>query len=252
MPAILHPTVGSPRLPGVLLISLGLHSALMFGLHAPVDLPKPLLASLHAELRGVRQISSQPAATLPPSTLKALPTTPAQAIERKARVVHEQPLPRLRRNPALVAEAATPSLPLSSTAHAVQPAPAPAHAAVQSELAGLPVANAPAQEPARPSQGDLLENYRRQLAALLNRPRDYPPMAALRGWEGEVRLLVKIARKGSLLAVSLDRSSGFAVLDQHALAVLERQLDFPPLPERWEGSEIQVVVPIHYKLKKTT
>jgi len=74
----------------------------------------------------------------------------------------------------------------------------------------------------------------------------------LRGWEGEVRLRLRIARKGNLLAVQLDRSSGFEVLDQHALARLSDHGDFPPLPERWEGSELQVVIPIHYKLRKTT
>lgn len=98
----------------------------------------------------------------------------------------------------------------------------------------------------------MLDAYRRQLNALVAAPRDYPRLAALRGWEGEVRLRLRIARKGNLLAVQLDRSSGFEVLDQHALALLGQYGDFPPLPERWEGSDLQVVIPIHYKLKKTT
>ena len=61
-----------------------------------------------------------------------------------------------------------------------------------------------------------------------------------------------MARKGQLLSVHLDRSSGFEVLDQHALAMLETLASLPPLPEALEANEIQVVVPINYKLKKTT
>lgn len=121
----------------------------------------------------------------------------------------------------------------------------PALAAAQATPAASAASAAPAGEA-------LLDAYRRQLQALVSAPRDYPRLAALRGWEGEVRLRLRIARKGNLLAVQLDRSSGFEVLDQHALARLSDHGDFPPLPERWEGSELQVVIPIHYKLRKTT
>jgi protein TonB len=98
----------------------------------------------------------------------------------------------------------------------------------------------------------LLDSYRQRLSELLARQHEYPRIAAMRGWEGEVRLRLKVARKGNLLGVQLDRSSGFDVLDQHALAMLEGYGSLPPLPEMLESSEIQVVVPINYKLKKTT
>jgi len=41
-------------------------------------------------------------------------------------------------------------------------------------------------------------------------------------------------------------------LDQHALAMLEQLASLPPLPEALDANEIQVVVPVNYKLKKTT
>lgn len=123
-----------------------------------------------------------------------------------------------------------------------------------SPLAATPAASPASMTPpaAAPAGEALLDAYRRQLHALVATPRDYPRLAALRGWEGEVRLRLRIARKGNLLAVQLDRSSGFDILDRHALAWLEQYGDFPPLPERWEGSDLQVVIPIHYKLRKTT
>jgi len=87
---------------------------------------------------------------------------------------------------------------------------------------------------------------------LFARGYEYPRIAALRGWEGEVRLRLKVARKGNLLGIQLDRSSGFEVLDQHALAMLESHGNLPPLPDSLEASEIQVIVPINYRLRKTT
>jgi protein TonB len=113
----------------------------------------------------------------------------------------------------------------------------------------------PAAEPSaaapRP-QSELLAGYRQRLSELFARHQEYPRVAAMRGWEGEVRLRLKVARKGNLLAVHLDHSSGFDVLDHHALAMLEALAGLPPLPEALDSNEIQVVVPINYKLKKTT
>ena len=53
----------------------------------------------------------------------------------------------------------------------------------------------------------------------------------MRGWEGEVRVRVRVARKGSLLGVTLDHSSGYEILDKHALAMLEGLGGLPALPE---------------------
>ncbi len=103
-----------------------------------------------------------------------------------------------------------------------------------------------------PANPDLLAAYRRQLGELFARHQAYPRLAALRGWEGEVRVRLKVARKGSLLAVQLDRSSGFDVLDRHALAMLGELPALPALPEGLASDELQLVVPILYKLNKTT
>jgi protein TonB len=112
------------------------------------------------------------------------------------------------------------------------------------------VAQAPAPVAAAPSQEDLLANYRRRLADLLARQQEYPRVAAMRGWEGEVRVRVRVARKGSLLGVSLDHSSGYEILDKHAIAMLEGLGGLPALPEEYGSSELQVVVPVSYSLRK--
>ena len=141
-------------------------------------------------------------------------------------------------------------------------APAAADSAPTAEAARP----APAIAPQRP-QSEVLDGYRQRLGEpleertasvwerlgeLFARHQEYPRVAAMRGWEGEVRLRLKVARKGNLIGVALDRSSGFDVLDQHALAMLEQLASLPPLPEALDANEIQVVVPVNYKLKKTT
>ena len=120
-------------------------------------------------------------------------------------------------------------------------------------------AEAPAAAPAtlpRPAapraSPEALDSYRRQLTDLFAREHEYPRVAAMRGWEGEVRLRLRVARRGQLLGVRVDRSSGFEVLDQDALALLEGHGKLPPLPEALEVAEIEVVVPITYRLRKAT
>jgi protein TonB len=77
-------------------------------------------------------------------------------------------------------------------------------------------------------------------------------VAALRGWEGEVQLRVTIARKGNIVATQIVRSSGFEVLDQNAVQLVTAAGPLPRPPEHLQNREIQVIVPVHYKLEKST
>lgn len=217
-------------------LSLALHLAVFVALPgwqtAPLPAPLPLFASLRPA----------PAAEVP--VPEALPPAAASRTASSAPRSTPPAAPRLSvPGPASPAPAASP-LPVAS----IEPAlpverPFPAVAALPS----------PPEPVARPVQAvDPLVAYRLRLAELFARQQDYPRIAAMRGWEGEVRLRLKVARKGNLLGVVVDRSSGFDVLDQHALAMLAGLGSLPPIPDTLESSEIQVVVPIHYKLNKTT
>jgi periplasmic protein TonB len=224
----------------ILALSILLHSAL-FALtswqrqNGPISLP-PIFASI----RLIAVTESGPVAEVAPAPA-AVPQKARQDASRS-----ERPAPRAMptAGPALV-PASTPSSTSAMASESVAPvaaASAPAAEAVR------PV---PAIAPQRP-QSEILDGYRQRLGELFARHQEYPRIAAMRGWEGEVRLRLKVARKGNLLGVAVDRSSGFDVLDQHALAMLEHLASLPPLPDALEANEIQVVVPINYKLKKTT
>lgn len=211
---------------------------------------KPAVAPvINASIRLVDVSSAgSPAAPLPAMAAMA-------AISPKARQDVPRAEPPAAPRPGKAARAANEAVaaplavPATGSAAAPQPDPLPAPASA------APAAEAPhpvaAATPA-PAQSDVLASYRQRLTELFARGYEYPRIAAMRGWEGEVRLRLKVARKGNLLGVHVDRSSGFDVLDQHALALLEGHGKLPPFPDALEGSEIQVIVPINYKLRKTT
>ena len=201
--------------------------------NGPISLP-PILASI----RLMAVTESGPVAEVAPAPA----AVPQKARQEASRSERPAPLATQTAGPANVPANA----PSPSSAMAAESA-SPAAAAPVAEVARP----APAIAPQRP-QSEVLDGYRQRLGELFARHQEYPRVAAMRGWEGEVRLRLKVARKGNLLGVALDRSSGFDVLDQHALAMLEHLAGLPPLPEALEANEIQVVVPINYKLKKTT
>lgn len=222
-------------------LSLLLHG-LIFAFLAMPRQSRPLLPPvLMATLRQVISPNAGPAADMPrPVAPAAVPPkvrpspSPAQTPlpVRPSRTAGPTTTPVIAQSIGAVSAAASQP---ESTPSVVPPSPLPA----------------PDAAPARP-QVDALAAYRQRLTALLAGQQEYPRVAAMRGWEGEVRLRLRVARKGNLLGVQLDHSSGFDVLDRHALAMLEALNSLPPLPEALEVSEILVVVPITYKLKKST
>jgi protein TonB len=159
--------------------------------------------------------------------------------------------------PSARAGAAGPAMPSHGAATPANDTPASPPAANSTPAAALTASSAaPAATretaPSAPANDSAaLERYGRSLAELLARQQQYPRLAAMRGWEGEVRVQVRVARKGNIVDVQLAHSSGFAVLDQQALQLLAAAA-LPPLPDSVRGSEIQLIVPIHFKLNKAT
>lgn len=238
-----QPPAVDRRFAGILLGSLAAHALLMLALHQPESPPPalPLQVSIRIAAAVAPVTKNIPPPAEPPA---ASATRVAAAVPPKARqsVTREEPRPAARADssagpaiasaPPAVAESAPASVPAAEAVTAAKPAPAAA--------------------PAVDVAAEAISAYRRQLTELFARPHEYPRIAALRGWEGEVRLRVKVARKGNLLGVQLDRSSGYEVLDRDALAMLEGYGKLPPLPDALDSNEISVVVPINYKLKKAT
>src|SRR5574343_165328 len=257
------PLHGHRRLLVIMGLSLALHG-ILFGSLSWQRQPKAALPTIVATLRLVADTSVGAAKP----EIKAAPPSMIERVPESTVAANTAAQPKARPKAERVLPMATPVIatarPANASAQAVpaagaEPASTAAAAPVQAAASNVPAASASAHVPpvaAAPSDArraeDALMGYRQRLTNLFAGRYEYPRLAAIRGWEGEVRLRLKVARKGNLLGVVLDRSSGYEVLDRAALALIEGHGDLPPLPEGLDANEISVIVPINYKLRKTT
>lgn len=224
----------APPLP----LNVILRSALPDPAPAPVPAARPL---------PVEAPAPPPATHMAEPVSKPLPQRPA---------VMTRPVNAERAAPALARSETPAPAPEQAVSAPVTPAPvvsasAPARPAPVAEAA--PVV-ALAVHPALDEAPDpaLLERYGRSLSSLFARQQQYPRLAALRGWEGEVQVRVTIARRGNIVATQIVRSSGFEVLDQNAIQLVASSGPLPRPPEALQNKELQIIVPVLFKLEKPT
>jgi len=77
----------------------------------------------------------------------------------------------------------------------------------------------------------------------------YPVRASARNEQGMVTVTFLLSRNGIVLSKSVVRSSGYAELDQEALAMIARAAPFPPFPPSITGETINLPVPIQFQLR---
>lgn len=231
---------GARRFAGLLLFSLVLHALVLAWVNGPVrQLPSPQLL-ITATLRLVAA----------PTAADVLPA-PAAAVPQERRAPKQSSLPRRPESPpASRSEPVASARPAPQEVRQPQP-PSGNRPEPEAYGAARPTTGDATPVTVRPDQQSLLGRYAQQLSRLLASHQEYPRLAAQRGWEGEVRLRLKVARQGNLLSVQVDRSSGHDILDQHALQLVDLASGLPPLPDGLEGSEILVIVPVNYRLKKS-
>lgn len=76
---------------------------------------------------------------------------------------------------------------------------------------------------------------------------NYPGIATSRGWEGTVRLLVRVSIDGYSEEVTIQRSSGYDVLDEAAIEAVEKW-KFIPAKRGDTPVSSSVIVPINFVL----
>ena len=211
------------------------------------------IAALHAAVvwlllqgdtvqRAVRQVSPLMVALLhtpapAPQPTPALPPLPRQAVQLPApallpapevRVADAPPAPA----PEVVVAVAVPASPPAAPTATLTPAPAVA------EPAPLRAAAAP---PAPPVLAASAIRYRVPPAIAV-------PMASRRlGESGTVLLRVWVDAQGLPRQVSLHRSSGFARLDEQALAAM-REARFQPVTDGGSAIDWVVIAPLQYEI----
>ena len=102
----------------------------------------------------------------------------------------------------------------------------------------------PAASPSPQSPSPAIASWQQSLVAHLARFQRYPPQA--RGAQGVVTVAFRIDRQGNVVSSRIAKSSGSAVLDADALAMIKRAAPLPPPPAGIADDDLSIVVPIRY------
>jgi protein TonB len=92
-------------------------------------------------------------------------------------------------------------------------------------------------------------DYLAILAAWLEKHKEYPRRARLRGQEGRVTLGFVINRSGRVLSYRIQNGSGYEILDRAVEDMIQRAQPLPPMPDDLHEQQIDVVVPVQFSLR---
>jgi TonB family protein len=76
----------------------------------------------------------------------------------------------------------------------------------------------------------------------------YPSLARRNGWQGMVKLGLRIESDGQLSHIRILKTSGFRILDQAALDSINKIAVLPGAREWLRGAHFDTVLPVRYKL----
>lgn len=178
------------------------------------------------------------------------PTEPIKPVVKPKPILKTEPLPV----PKIVQEESAPMpQPVQSAPPTEVIAVAPQPQAPPSLVPPAPVVTAPPPPPpVGPSEADLNDARSRYGSALwgaLEKHKQYPRIAQMRGWQGEVILELLLDGNGKLKSKKVISSSGFDALDKQALDMVEKAAPFPTPPEVLRGSQFSIRVPVPFKLE---
>ena len=233
------------------LASIVLHGALLFGVS---QRSRPPLAV--AELPPLVARLVEPAAPAP---------TPLAAPSQPPRPEPEKPKPRPRAAPAPKPVAKAPPAPVA------EPMPEPPAEEAAPEERSEPMVPAPVvpvpeiaradpgpAAPATPQSSRMAEpapaaqslaQYRLQLIGAARKYKRYPRLAMENNWEGDVVVRMAFGGNGLLAGLSIQSSSGYALLDQQALEMFRQAAKTVEVPPALRGREFSFEVRAIYNLR---
>lgn len=91
------------------------------------------------------------------------------------------------------------------------------------------------------------DRYRNTLWGAIEKHKQYPRIAQMRGWQGEAIVELLLDGSGKLKSKKIIQSSGYDALDKQALDMVEKAAPFPTPPY---GSSFSIKVPIPFKLEE--
>lgn len=91
--------------------------------------------------------------------------------------------------------------------------------------------------------------YKGLLEREIGKYRQYPRIAQMRGWQGEVVVELTIDENGRLASVRIQTSSGHDVLDKQAVEMVRKTVAASPPPDVLHGSSSTFLVPVSFRLE---
>ncbi len=76
----------------------------------------------------------------------------------------------------------------------------------------------------------------------------YPSLAREAGFQGTVKLNLRLSWRGEPLEVTVKQSSGYKILDENALSTAKGISSYPPFPPSMDQKELKIEIPIAYRL----
>lgn len=92
-------------------------------------------------------------------------------------------------------------------------------------------------------------DWQKDVVLRISKARKYPALARKKKITGEVKVRFVIDRYGNILSRDIAESSGWPVLDQAALSVLDEVAKVPTPPGHLAGESFTMVVPLNYQFK---
>ena len=122
----------------------------------------------------------------------------------------------------------------------------------QSAPLAPPAPSSPAATPQIPTNSSpaARASWQAQLVAWLEKYKRYPRVAQEQRQQGMVHLRFTIDREGKVLASEINKSSGFELLDEEVLALIQRAQPLPAPPPEVTGNRIEMLVPVAFSLRK--
>jgi protein TonB len=203
------------------------------------EVPKPVAAPVPAPPPPPKK--AEPPRPPPPKPPPPKPK-PAPPKPKPPKPVAKQPVEPVRR-------------PVEPREDAPEPRPAPpvaerraASPPQRSASAAPPVEQSASAAPKAPTVAPLTQASFN--AAYLHNPKpDYPSAARQRGWEGTVKLKVRVSASGQAEQVDIHQSSGYDLLDEAALEAV-RQWRFVPAKRGDAPVASSVIVPLAFHLSR--
>ena len=112
-----------------------------------------------------------------------------------------------------------------------------------------PVETPKTSEPAPAEVDNALSEYGSKLGRAIAKHKQYPRIAQMRGWQGDVLLDLKIDGNGNVLSAKVRESSGHEALDNQALEMVRKASPFPAPPEALRSRTFNITVPVSFKLE---